>query len=273
MTNRIEALPEFSNPPLDEVALGTQFERLDGLLAPHMGAIWRHFRAEFPRVEQHAPLPPSFERFPPVGAANVLQFRDAVETPRCWFVAADDSQLIQLQQDRFLHNWRRRGDQYPRFPSLREHFAAELNELAELVAGLGLGPLHHNQCEVTYTNVISGVGGEDPHRRLERLTPLLTGRMSDDFLPRAESSRVATTFVMETADEKPAGRLHLEMLPGFTQPNREPVVGLRITARGAPPSADTEGVLRFLDLGHEWVVRAFASVTSPEMHKEWGRSQ
>jgi hypothetical protein len=42
-----------------------------------------------------------------------------------------------------------------------------------------------------------------------------------------------------------------------------------LTARGEPLTGDLDGVLDFIDLGHEWIVRAFESVTSDVMHDLW----
>ena len=45
---------------------------------------------------------------------------------------------------------------------------------------------------------------------------------------------------------------------------------VQLFARGAPIGDGLEGALAFLDLGHDWLVRAFKSLTTLEMHKEWG---
>ena len=46
---------------------------------------------------------------------------------------------------------------------------------------------------------------------------------------------------------------------------------MKLKARGRPDGDGFDGVLRFLNVGREWVVRAFAAVTTPQMHKMWGR--
>ena len=72
-------------------------------------------------------------------------------------------------------------------------------------------------------------------------------------------------------DDKPIGRLHVALESGYRNSDEEPIFILNLTARGAPRGDGIDGVLGFLDVGREWVVRGFASVTTPTMHKEWGR--
>jgi hypothetical protein len=44
-----------------------------------------------------------------------------------------------------------------------------------------------------------------------------------------------------------------------------------LTARGQPLGTGLAGVLEFLDLGREWIVTGFDELTTPEMHRLWGR--
>lgn len=43
-----------------------------------------------------------------------------------------------------------------------------------------------------------------------------------------------------------------------------------MTARGRPTAESVEGVLAFLDLGHERAVRSFVDLTTDAMHELWG---
>jgi hypothetical protein len=71
--------------------------------------------------------------------------------------------------------------------------------------------------------------------------------------------------------EEPVGRLHIAAEPAFRRSDSSPIVVLTLTARGRPLGVGLDGVLAFLDLGHEWIVRAFDSVTTSKMHRIWGR--
>jgi hypothetical protein len=53
--------------------------------------------------------------------------------------------------------------------------------------------------------------------------------------------------------------------------DNRPILVMNLTARGEPAEPTNEGVLSFVDRGREMIVRGFASITSPEMHKVWRR--
>jgi hypothetical protein len=64
MTSRpLADLVDFDSPPVTEVVLGVQFNSLERFLSPHLGLVWSEFKQEFPIVEEHPYLPPTFETF------------------------------------------------------------------------------------------------------------------------------------------------------------------------------------------------------------------
>src|SRR5688500_8008989 len=120
-------LPEFDNPPVVEVALSVQFEKLEGLRVPQLGRIWHAFRNRFPRTEEQMPLEPAFEQFgvPTTGKPEVrVELSSVPTTPRVWFLNEQGTELVQIQQDRFVRNWRKQTDDeaYPRYEYLRRSF-------------------------------------------------------------------------------------------------------------------------------------------------------
>src|SRR4051794_29636475 len=111
-------LPEYDNPPLNEVVIGVQFESLKKFTASHLGLFWSRIRTEYPKSEDNHPLLHQKELFDPTpSSANDQQFLIATgKVPRSWFLSTDGRQLIQLQHDQFLRNWRKLtpDDEYPR---------------------------------------------------------------------------------------------------------------------------------------------------------------
>ena len=47
---------------------------------------------------------------------------------------------------------------------------------------------------------------------------------------------------------------------------------MNLTFRGRPLSDDYDGVKRFFDLGHNWVVGGFDELTTEQMHDVWNRT-
>ena len=75
---------------------------------------------------------------------------------RVHFINREKTQLLQVQRDRFLHNWRKvgDGDSYPRFERMIETFESGLRKFIAMIDREGLGPIVPNQCEVSYFNQI-----------------------------------------------------------------------------------------------------------------------
>ena len=271
------SLPDFRRPPLTEVVLGVQFEPLPGFTSIYAGRFWERIRESFPRVEERSPLRSRIERFGGRQPRDLKLQWEVLESPpiaRYWFLNSKGDQLIQVQHDRFLHNWRKRGseDSYPRYESIRESFESELELFKSFLSEEGLSQPEPNQCEVTYVNHIVPNDVWKRHGQLDRVLTVLSGRYSDDFLREPEDSRLATRFQMRDDDGTPIGRLYVSAKSGVQVSTDQPIIVLELTSRGQPRGEGTEGVLPFLDLAREWIVRGFTSITTPEMHEVWGRT-
>ena len=84
----------------------------------HAGLYWNDIRSEYPKASEQAPIPPAFETFgtkPMLTSSIQIQAMLVPPVPRLWFETDDGEHLVQLQQDRLLHNWRKRspGMEYP----------------------------------------------------------------------------------------------------------------------------------------------------------------
>jgi uncharacterized protein (TIGR04255 family) len=269
-------LPEFERPPVIEVVLSVQFERLEALCSPQLGFVWQAFRDRFPNTEEHPRLEPAFEQFGPkvgVGAGVHFELLSSLPSPRVWFLNAVGTELVQIQQDRFIRNWRKKADndQYPRYSFLRDQFTKDLDQFQRLVAEQGWGNIEPNQCEITYVNVIPAGDGWNVPGELGRVCTLFSPIYSDDGLGIPEEAAVNARYIIGGDGDEALGRLHVAIVPVVRTTDGSPAFRLNLTARGRPADVGTDAVLRFLDRGHEAIVRGFASITTPEMHALWGR--
>lgn len=100
--------------------------------------------------------------------------------PRYWFEKSGTPDLLQVQQDRIIHNWRKQEGEliYPRYETLRERFKTEVDQFAAFLDEENIGELRPNQCEVTYVNIIELPDSEGVHNCLEEITPLWAGDLS-----------------------------------------------------------------------------------------------
>jgi uncharacterized protein (TIGR04255 family) len=272
--SRPSGLPDFKHPPIDEVVLSLQFASLENFKSTHVGLFWKSIRAKYPSVTEQVPLAPAFETFGTPPAPNVpsVQFHMMPVTPRFWFEKAGEPNLVQLQQDRIVHNWRKREQQpiYPRYEAIRRSFESEIGAFTRFLSTERLGELRPNQCEVTYINIIDMPDGSNPHLRFGDVTPLWSLNPGEPIPGEFEHALLQARFILGD-NGKPWGRIYVNFQPGVRQNDLSPVIRLEITARGKPKEETISEALRLLDQERIAVVRTFAAVTTPEMHKAWGR--
>lgn len=267
------ALPSFENPPLVEVVLGVQFEPLERMNTTHFGSLWQAFSRDFPQVEENAPLEPAFERFGlgmPIQPPRRPQFLTRPELPRLWFISEDESQLVQVQKDRFIHNWRKREGGYPRYESIRSNFVGELEQFMAFADNHDLGPVQPNQVEATYINHILPCECWSEFGQLWKVLNPVGEPNWNGSLPSPETVTFGASFVITaTGSAEPVGRLHVRAEPAIHNENRQRLLKMTLTARGTPTNPTAASVFEFLDRGREFIVRGFEQLTTPEMHAIW----
>ena len=272
-------LPDFGRPPVNEVVLSIQFEPLGPLLSYHLGEFWQSIRSKYPKAEVHPPIDPVYERlgppiFRPLGVQ--IEFGQAPLSSRLWLLNDAGTELIQIQQDRFVHNWRKvLGDEaYPRYEQIRDRFCDELVAFADFAKAHDFGDVRPNQCEVTYINHIDCAGDTREHGDPAEVLRALSRDQTYDSLPKLESCQFAAKYVIETDDSaarKPVGRLHVDFMPVYTVKENRPIFVLNLMARGVPLGEGIEGAMKFMDLGRDMIVRGFADITTSTMHRIWER--
>jgi len=203
-----------------------------------------------------------------------LPDRPIDEISRVWFMKEDGTQLVQLQQDRLVHNWRKTGteDVYPRYEAIRSSYRSEIELLESFLAEEGLGVIAPKQCEVVYVNHIEASQDWNIHSELDRVLTTWKSEYSDNFLLSPEDVTFNARYRIHD-DSSPIGRLHIQAQPALRNVDQRPLIVLTLTARGMLPADETghERIFRFFDLGRDQIVRGFTSITTPEMHQFWKR--
>jgi|GEM_PF-431480 len=276
-------LPEFECPPVVEVAIGVQFDPLVSLGSRHLALLWERWREESPLWEEQPPLQTVTEWLGLPGQPSLNFSLDLGLLPplrRAFFFNPDRSELRQVQMDRFVRNWKKTGNPYPRYDDqgsgeslsigLRSRFRDDLQQFIEFVSEQQVGEVLPNQCEITYVNHVPSTGEFGAENLADVLAPW-KGDFSDDFLPFPESVEIATHFVIVDTGGKNIGRLHVSAAPARDQDSGDLITRLTLTARGLPLGKGVDGVLQFLDLGRRHIVKGFASMTTTTMHSKWRR--
>jgi uncharacterized protein (TIGR04255 family) len=266
---RPEHLPDFDDPPVVETVLSVQFEALPLIRTAHLGLLWNEYQASFPKTEDRPTLDPVVELFPERALERVglkLQAFDSPPVPRLWFINAPGNEMIQVQNDRFIKNWRKEGDEerYPHYDeTIRPNFDRDYRIFVAFLEKNQLGTPRVNQCEVTYVNhILAGVGWE----RYGELGKIFTFWRSPDLVPPGpvEDLRLHARFVIPGEAGKPIGRLHVDLQPAVRTSDHHPMYVLHLTARGQAGDG-----LDFFDIGREWIVQTFKRLTSSSMHAVW----
>jgi len=265
-------LPEFENPPVIEVVLSIQFEPLVKLTNAHLGLLWAKYKDRYPKTQSFAPIEPVIEKFgilPPPQEVRV----QLMQTPvlRSWFKDEAETLLIQVQQDRFLYNWIKgpKADEYPRYRFVRERFEEEFSIFQGFINREELGEIIPNQCEVTYVNNIYGEGVWKDYSEVDKIFTVFEPQYSDTFLRAPEHINFGIEYIIRNGDGNPIGRLHMLAEPRYRREDKQPLYALTLIARGFVQDSGLQGASAFFDIGHEWVVKGFKSITRPEMHKAW----
>jgi uncharacterized protein (TIGR04255 family) len=277
MTERPADLPDFKNPPVTEVVLGVQFNSIERFVAPHLGLFWSVIAPRFGAAEEHPPIAPTFETFgqsSQILGGFSLDFPPLFGMPRAFFIDTDRRQLLQVQRDRFLHNWRKigDGDAYPRFEAMLATFEAGLRQFSSFIEEHQLGAVEPNQCEVTYINHVPLRSNESAFAGLQRLFESVLARPHVSALGLPEDARLMLRYVMRSNAGAPIGRLIVSAEPARRSDGTN-IIQLNLTARGAPAEAGVSAVIEFLKLGRRYIVNGFAEITNPVMHAEWERQK
>lgn len=256
--------PHFERPPLNEVVCGVQFTPIPGWLTPHYGLFWSRLRPEYPRCEDHPPLPrlkldQQEEVDIEVGPLPPLR--------RVFLVHKSENYVIQLQPYRFLHNWRktRESDDYPRFDEAFARFTEHWQRFCAFLGELQLPPPQLENYELTYLNYIFGEDASFPRDVWKFLNFYKSVPASADA---AQPAGMSLSFVWPLPGD--AGRLQMVTRHGKRMPDEKEVLVVEFTARGkaGPGEGDME---RWFGIAHESIVRTFVDLTTEEAHMLWGR--
>jgi len=177
--------------------------------------------------------------------------------------------VIQVQNTRYVCNWRKRSVEYPSFGTLFPEFRSAFDGFCCFARASSFPSPTPNQWEITYINHLE---------RGEMWTTLDDWKtiVPGFFIPRGNEGPLSFdefsgAWQLVIGDN--LGRLHVVLNHGklSTETLGPEVLSLMFTARG--PIDPTRGldVATGLQLGHKTIVRTFTEITSDAAHKAWDR--
>jgi uncharacterized protein (TIGR04255 family) len=272
VTSQAHTIRDYNKPPVIETVLSIQFAPIPELSVLLIGLYWSKIRDEYPIAEPKPVLGQQMEQFGKIRRSRELGLEILTEpSVRYWFTHADRNQLIQIQKDRFIYNWKKasESESYPRYERIKERCLFEWNRFLAFLEKEGVPKPEANQCEVTYVNHIDYEQGWKSFGELSKVISPWSGNYSGSFLRVPEAVVINVSYVLHDNQ----GRLYIAMQPVIRARDAKEVLQLSLTARGGPSSTKTEDVFRWFDLGREWVVEGFTDFATQAFHQRWERTK
>jgi hypothetical protein len=200
-----------------------------------------------------------------------FELTDVPPLPRIWFIHFNENGIIQVQRDRFLHNWRkvRPNDEYPRYHKVIEMFQNRFSVFESFLQEHNLDKIVPLQYEITYINHISQGQGWETISEIGKIFPDFTFKSHHGrFLPQPEDINWRTSFVLPNR----AGRLHVIIRQAIEKESNLPILLLELTVRGIGSDRTPEGMWDWFNIARKWIVNGFADLTDEEVQKRiWKR--
>jgi uncharacterized protein (TIGR04255 family) len=199
-----------------------------------------------------------------------IQFSFGPDHRRTWNIGASDDMLIQIQDTRFIQNWRKRSGDYLRYEPVKERFWDSFGKFGELLDRESIVMPSVQQVEVTYINWITDIEvskflkvGDASSISAEGVdsTPSALG-WTARFSVEAESVQVGNSYI----------ECQQVVRPGPTGPQQGSQLSLtyRVPKPGGMGNDDID---RHFDRARETIVRAFTEVTTDTAHELWERKK
>jgi len=270
---RPPGLPDYGNPPIDEVAISVQFPSVDGLLQPHFGLFWSQIRAQYPRVETQPRIEGPIESLdistPP--QLQQIQIPLIPLSGRTWYISEADDFLVQLQDTRFVQNWRKRAEMYPHFEAIASRFWSGFDTLRTLLREEGLPKPVVQQVEINYINWIPDL----PASAFLKLGAAAT--LSIPGLGEQPENQDWFARYLVTEEHSAVGRIYVICQFAFrTEPSSQPGPGTQFSLTYRTPSLSgmsDEHIQRHMKSGRELIVRTFTGLTTDGAQEAWGRTR
>lgn len=250
----------YENPPIDEVVCGVLFDSITGLQAGHLGLLWQKFKSDFPVMEDQNLLGPL--------SAEEINISDTPPLPRVWLVHKDENELIQMQFNRFLHNWRKRrpSDKYPSYETVIGNFERYWSCFQDFLTGEGLGAIIPSRYELTYIDLILENEGWETLNNLEKVFT--------DFVSLKVQNTLSTdireiNWQMVFGLPNDLGQLHLSIRNARRISDNRHLLRIEFTAFSNQPYKPMRD---WFDSAHEAIFRLFTNIIRSEIQEQfWGR--
>jgi uncharacterized protein (TIGR04255 family) len=252
---------DFEHPPAAETSLGFFFAKIAGWNVLHGGMLWERFRSQYPRTEFLVPI----LRSQPQPAIQVPQ--DLHSMIRICFENTSKTELVQVQPDLFLRNWRKTASttEYQHYDSVLPRFKEDWRTFRSFLEEQSLDGPVVSLCEMSYFNHL--IRGEDwrDFAEITEIFPVWRG------FPQGSLFTNPNAIAFNVAGEAPGGQITVAVQPGIRTMDGKEILQATITVSLAPSSSDDAALFQCLDQCHETAVKGFLQISSEQAQSRWGR--
>ena len=251
---------KYQSPPIDEIVCGIRFDSIKKLRSGHIGILWQKLRPDFPDIEDHILVHPA--------PREDLENPDKLPLPRVWFIHKNENDLVQLQRNRFLHNWRKRlpEDEYPGYARVIDNFEKYLSCLQAFLVEENLGSLVAQEYELTYIDLIPKGNGWENLRDLGRVFPNLLS-LTRQSIFSTDIRNINWQTVLALPND--LGQLRVALRNGTRVSDNQQFLHVEFNAHSNQPY---QPMRDWFDAAHDAVIELFSTLVSDEIQgKYWGR--
>jgi uncharacterized protein (TIGR04255 family) len=247
----------YENAPLNELAIGVYFEPLSRWQSKHVGQFWTEVSKDFPSTEDQ---PPVFE----VDSGPRFQVLQLPPLRRTFLLSQDQNLVIQLQESRFLLNWRKLKptDQYPRFGAVFKKFVDYWGHFSDFIFREKIGSLKPIRYELTYVNHIDQADNPVSTAAEKYARIFKWSDLKARFLPPPTGINVVWTFPMPDQ----LGFAQANLSQGVRTDGRAVLVLVMSCTGSASPKISMED---WFGSAHQWLTEGFKELTTETARQEW----
>lgn len=269
--------PKFDAPPVVETALSVQFANLPGYSTAHTGWFWKEYLEKLEeqpsrRWSQAVDAPRLEDQFERFGAEDIWvpQFAMKVLPPsqsqRTQIIRSNGERMIQVQDSRFILNWKKQAGAYPSFEPLLQEFGTMLHAFETFSVEAGFGTLRYNQWEIAYVDQLKKGDMWESARDWSKIFPGLSmPPVRVNQLLSTGDETMSADWRFSLADRR--GRMYIALRQLRIPPSNEEVLNVTFVGRGPVTASQTweQG----FEIGHEALNETFLAITSPEAQERW----
>jgi len=272
-----QSRPKFDFPPVVETVLSVQFSSLPGYSTAHAGWFWKEYldklsdepTLKWNQAVDAVRLEDQFERFGPEDIwvpPFSLKALPSIPNHRTQIFRADGERMVQVQDTRFILNWKKQTGAYPSFGPLLEECRTLLHAFESFASEAGFGGITYNQWEIVYVDQLKKGDLWESARDWSKIFPGLS------VPPVQGNPSVAHGDETMSADWRfslndQRGRMYISLRQLRMLPANEEVLNVTFVGRGPVTASQTweQG----LELGHDVLNDTFLAITSPEAQMHW----